>query len=74
MTIHTKGPKKPRKVQIDLKGPDGNAYVLLGMATKFAKQLGLDGDLICAEMKKGDYDNLVRVFDKHFGDYVDIYK
>jgi hypothetical protein len=67
--------QRPRgKVEIDLRGPKGNAYFLMGSAMKFAKQLGLDGNAIVAEMKSGNYDNLVEVFDKHFGNYVTLYK
>ena len=55
---------------IDLTGPEGNAYCLMGYAKKFARQLDLDGNQIIEEMKSGDYENLVATFDKHFGDYV----
>lgn len=55
---------------IDLTGPDGNAFVLMGYAADFAKQLKLDKTAILAEMKAGDYEHLVQVFDKYFGDYV----
>ena len=54
-------------VEIDLTGPDGNAYALLGYASTYAKQLGLPFDKIKDEMTSGDYDNLVQVFDKYFG-------
>ena len=57
-------------IVIDLTGPDGNAFVLLGKATNLAKQLKLDGEAIVAEMKTSDYENLVSVFDKHFGHVV----
>ena len=55
---------------IDLTGPQGNAFVLLGKAKNFAKQLELDGDKIVDEMTEGDYEHLVETFDKYFGDYV----
>lgn len=55
---------------IDLTGPQGNAFFLMGTANKFARQLGLDSDTILNEMKSGDYENLVQVFDNYFGDYV----
>ena len=55
---------------IDLTGPEGNAYVLMGYAKKYARQLGLDGSAIIAEMTAGDYDNLIEVFDVYFGDFV----
>jgi hypothetical protein len=57
-------------IQIDLTGPDGNAFALMGYAGRFAKQLGLDPKPIIARMKSGDYENLVSVFDEEFGAYV----
>ena len=55
---------------IDLTGPEGNAFVLLGYASRFGKQLGLDEKAILEEMKSGDYENLIEVFDRYFGDFV----
>ena len=55
---------------INLTGPQGNAYFLMGQAGQYARQLGLDGDMIITEMKSGNYENLVQVFDRYFGDYV----
>jgi hypothetical protein len=57
-------------VVIDLTGPDGNAYALMGYAKRFGKQMGLNTDEIIDEMMMGDYENLVQVFDKHFGSVV----
>ena len=60
-------------VVIDLAGPEGNAFALLGLASKYAKQLGFDQEdheRIQAEMMSGDYENLLQVFDENFGDYV----
>lgn len=62
------------RLSIDLSGPEGNAFVLMGYASSLAKQLGLDGKTITEEMRSGNYDNLVNVFDKYFGDYVDLYR
>jgi hypothetical protein len=64
--------KKPKtgKLIIDLTGPDGNAFVLLGIARDFAKLIGIDPKPITDEMMKGDYENLLKVFDRHFGEYV----
>ena len=55
---------------IDLTGPEGNAFFLMGRAHRFARDLGLDGDAIITEMKSGNYENIVQVFDRYFGDYV----
>jgi hypothetical protein len=56
-----------REIVLDLTGPDGNAYALMGYARDLAKQLGIDHELIINEMKSGDYDNLVLTFDRYFG-------
>ena len=61
-------------IEIDLTGPDGNAFVLIGTAGNLAKQLGLDAKAIRTEMMAGDYENLVNVFDKHFGHFVTLYR
>ena len=63
--------KKPQsEIVIDLTGPDGNAFVLMGMASKFTRQLGIDKDEVINKMKSGDYENLIKVFDNYFGDFV----
>ena len=68
--------QKPKQngITIDLTGPQGNAFYLLGTAKNLAKQLGLNGTKIMEEMKSGDYENLIRVFDKNFGMIVTLYK
>ena len=64
---------EPRQIEIDLAGPEGNAFVLLGMAENFAKQLGYDeletSDLL-TNMQSADYNHLVNVFDNAFGSFV----
>ena len=58
---------------IDLTGPKGNAFYLLGQADAFAKQLKYsqeERDQLQAEMRSGDYENLIQTFDKHFGCFV----
>lgn len=59
-----------RVVEIDLTGTQGNAFYLLGTADNLAKQIGLDGKAIVAEMMESDYEHLVATFDKHFGHIV----
>lgn len=58
------------EIVLDLTGPDGNAYALMGYAQRYAKQLNLDGKAIVEEMMSGDYENLLQVFDKYFGEYI----
>jgi hypothetical protein len=60
------------KRQIDISGPDGNAYALMGHAENLAKQLGIDDKVIIEDMKSGDYEHLLEVFDKNFGSVVDL--
>lgn len=66
--------KETKGIEIDLTGPQGNAFFLLGMAQKLAKKLGLDDKEIMDEMKSGDYENLLQVFDKNFGMFVTLYR
>ncbi len=68
MVIRKKEDSGP--IVIDLTGPDGNAYSLMAYAKRFARQLGLDDAAITKEMRSGDYENLLKVFDSYFGDYV----
>jgi|APFre7841882793_1041355.scaffolds.fasta_scaffold32438_4 hypothetical protein len=75
--ITEKRPAAKEKIEIDLRGPEGNAFALMAIANKIGKQLGMHPDergAINAEMMSGDYDNLIKVMDQHFGDYVIMYK
>lgn len=59
---------------IDLTGPDGNAFALMGYAKEFGKRL-LNWDQqkcnkIIDEMMSSDYENLLQVFDREFGTFV----
>jgi hypothetical protein len=62
------------KISIDLTGPEGNAFCLLGYAKKISRELNLDANVIMEEMKQGDYEHLVETFDKHFGEHVTLYR
>jgi len=57
---------------INLNGPDGNAFALLGMAKTWSKQLGLDYSDISKRMMSGDYEQLVDVFEETFSDFVEL--
>ena len=66
---------KYKKQVIDLTGPDGNAYYLLGTAMNLCKQIGISSERteeILDEMKSSDYENLIKVFDKYFGKLIDL--
>ena len=66
---------KYKKQVIDLTGPDGNAFFLLGKAMKLCKQIGISSertDEILDEMRSSDYENLIKSFDKYFGKLIDL--
>ena len=69
-----KSKKEKLGIEIDLTGPDGNAFMLIGKAGNLARQLGLDKDAIQKELMAGDYENLIKVFDKYFGSFVTLYR
>lgn len=69
-------PQSPKMLEIDLTGPDGNAYALMAYAKRFATQLGWKdkGAALINEMMSGNYEHLLEVFDTAFGDYVILYR
>ena len=71
--ITNKRPKKT-KIEIDLLGPEGNAFALLGIARDLAIKLDLDWNYIHTEMTSGDYENLLQVMEHYFGDIIVIYR
>jgi len=64
---------RAKKIEVDLSGPHGNAYYLLGLAIGLAEELDLEKDIIRKEMMASDYDNLLKVFDNYFGEIVNLY-
>ena len=73
MAIKSKN-EMSKEITIDLTGPDGNAFALMGYAKNFARQLDLDFNKIRKEMTSGDYEHLLEVFDKYFGSFVTLYR
>ena len=74
MAILPKSQKEESRIEIDLTGPDGNAFVLMGIAKNLAKQLKLDGEMINKEMMLGDYEDLLNTMERYFGDYIIMYR
>jgi hypothetical protein len=72
--IKSKNEIEDRGIEIDLTGPEGNAFYLLGKANNLAKDLGKDPKQITDEMQSADYDYLIEVFEREFGEYVTLYK
>ena len=63
------------KPQINLQGPDGNAYALLGYVKSIGRQLGWDESRISGiqdRMTSSDYAHLLKVFEETVGGYVTI--
>ena len=61
------------EIVIDLTGPAGNAFALMGNANRLAKMLGYseeEKDKLMEDMQSGDYENLIQVFEDHFGSFV----
>ena len=56
MAIKSKYKRKKSKIEIDLTGPDGNAFVLLGYAKRLSRELDLNHKQILDEMMEGDYE------------------
>ena len=59
---------------IDLQGPNGNAFSLMAYADDFLRQMGRRHEFSAmrTEMMSGNYENLVRIFEENFGDYVEL--
>ena len=57
-------------ISVDLSGPQGNAFALMGIAKQLAEAKGLDSKVIIDEMTTGDYDHLLSVFENYFGNDV----
>jgi len=72
--IKDKKELESRGIEIDLTGPEGNAFILLGYVKKWCKQLNRDFKPIQTEMMSGDYDNLVDVIEREFGDVITFYR
>ena len=74
MAIKSRELLEDRKIEIDLTGPDGNAFALLGYAMRLCVKLGKEIEPIQEQMMSGDYENLVAVFDREFGNVVTLYR
>ena len=59
---------------IDLKGPSGNAFALMGYAVDLLRQLDRRDEVhaMRTDMMSGDYTNLLRIFEENFSDYVEL--
>ena len=51
---------------LELSGSDGNAFAVLGKASKVARQNNIDFNPIRDECMKGDYNHLLQTLMEHF--------
>lgn len=75
--IRCKSEKPQQKIEIDLTGPEGNAFVLMSYATKWGRQLGYSEHkikCIIDEMKLTNYEGLLYTFDREFGSFVTLWR
>lgn len=66
-----------RPIEIDLQGPEGNAYYLMNLANRLGRQLGYSSEKIEAIIKVmmlTNYEGLLHTFELYFGDYVVMYR
>ena len=59
---------------IDLQGPQGNAFAVIGYAVDLLRQLDRRDEVhaMRTDMMSGDYNNLLRIFEENFSDYVEL--
>ena len=70
-------PQGPTPIEIDLTGPDGNAYVLLALAQNLCRQLRynkMKTERVIREMQLTDYEGLLFTFDREFGTLVTLWR
>lgn len=75
--IISKSEMPSRPIEIDLTGPDGNAYALMALANNLGKQLGYSRsrrDAIIKVMMLTNYEGLLHTFDVEFGHLVTMYR
>ncbi len=75
--ICSKAERPSQKIEIDLTGPEGNAFVLMGYAQRWGRQLGYSEHkikCIIDEMKLTTYEGLLHTFDREFGAYVVLWR
>lgn len=68
--------EKPTKshIEVDLTGPQGNAFYLIALAGSLCHRYDLDSAQVRKEMTAGDYENLIQVFENYFGGVVILYR
>ncbi len=83
MVIRNKEELQDRPIEIDLTGPEGNAFVLMGIAKRLYDRYGEETMLLLhnktwkevqTEMMAADYEHLLEVLEYYFGDRIILYR
>ena len=77
MTIINERPSLKSTRDIDLRGPEGNAWALMGITADLLRQMGRSKENINAvleDMKSSDYEHLLEVMDAEVGILVNLYR
>ena len=75
--IISRGKKPVGPIEIDLSGPDGNAFALMKHAKVIGRKLGYSEkkiEAIIKVMRMINYESLIHTFDVHFGEYVILWR
>lgn len=75
--IRSRTERPPSPIELDLSGPDGNAFALMKHAETLGRKLGYSQERITAirkVMMMGDYEGLIKVFDREFGHFVTLWR
>lgn len=75
--IKSKEDKPVAPIEVDLSGPQGNAFYLLGLADNLSRQLGhsdFKRQCILDEMTLFNYECLLQAFDREFGTLVTLWR
>jgi hypothetical protein len=70
-------PRGPTPIEIDLTGPQGNAFYLLSLADNLSRQIGHNEfrrKCILDEMRLTDYEGLLYTFNREFGTLVTLWR
>lgn len=62
-------------MKIDIAGPEGNAFTIMGIVERVLKQTGREDEIpeVMERMKNGDYDNLCAVATEVSNDTITFY-
>ena len=65
------------KIEIDLLSSNGNAFVLIGICRDLGRKMGKTYAQLQAEqteLMSSDYEHLLSVVEKYYGDHINMYR